>query len=195
MGWSLGLKAGTLQSPWLEAGASSRLAGLVLIIVASEMSSVGTSKTTRVKGRAWMGGQGLGGSDSFLSNNHFNVVIKRIPPATLKKRWETWNRDNRRERGPWEKRKPITWKEGFITFKQLKWVKVAQLCLTLYNTMDRSLPGSSVHGILQAGILEGVAMPSSRESSWPWDRICIAGRTFTVWATRETSNSWRSVLS
>ena len=41
-------------------------------------------------------------------------------------------------------------------------VKSLQLCTTLCDPMDCSLPGSSVHGILQAGILEWVAMPSSR---------------------------------
>ena len=52
--------------------------------------------------------------------------------------------------------------------------------------MDRSLPGSSVHGLLQAGILGWVAMPSSRGSSRPRDRTCvsciscIAGRFFTT---------------
>ena len=40
-------------------------------------------------------------------------------------------------------------------------------------TMDCSPPGSSVHGILQARILEWVAMPSSRGSSWPRDWTCI----------------------
>ena len=51
-----------------------------------------------------------------------------------------------------------------------------------------SLPGPSVHGILQTRILEWVAMPSSRGSSRPRDRIqvfSIAGRFFTIWATRE----------
>ena len=42
-----------------------------------------------------------------------------------------------------------------------------QSCLTLCNPMDCSLPGSSLHGILQARILEWVAMSSSRESSDP----------------------------
>ena len=42
---------------------------------------------------------------------------------------------------------------------------VAQLCLTLCDPMDCSLPCSSVHGILQARILEWVAMPFSRGSS------------------------------
>ena len=52
--------------------------------------------------------------------------------------------------------------------------------------MDRSPPGSSVHGVLQARILEWVAMPSSRESSQPRDRTrvsyvsCTAGRFFTT---------------
>ena len=43
-------------------------------------------------------------------------------------------------------------------------VLVAELCLTLCDSMDCSPPGSSVHGILQARILEWVAMPFSRGS-------------------------------
>ena len=42
---------------------------------------------------------------------------------------------------------------------------VAQLCPNLCNPMDCSPPGSTVHGILQAGILEWVAIPFSRGSS------------------------------
>ena len=63
-----------------------------------------------------------------------------------------------------------------------------QLCPTLCDSMDYSPPGSSVHGILQARILEWVAIPFSRGSSWPRDQIwvfCIAGRLFTIWVTRE----------
>ena len=45
--------------------------------------------------------------------------------------------------------------------------KLLQSCLTLHDPLDCSPPGSSVHGILQARILEWVAMPSSRGSSWP----------------------------
>ena len=55
--------------------------------------------------------------------------------------------------------------------------------------MDCSPPGSFVHGILQAKILERVVIPVSRESSQPKDRTpvsCTAGRFFTVWPTRET---------
>ena len=45
--------------------------------------------------------------------------------------------------------------------------------MTLYDPMDCSQPGSPVHGILQARILEWVAIPFSRGSSWPRDRTCI----------------------
>ena len=54
--------------------------------------------------------------------------------------------------------------------------------------MDCSPPGSSVHGIFQARALEWVAISFSRGSSQPRDRTRvshIAGRRFTVWATRE----------
>ena len=49
-------------------------------------------------------------------------------------------------------------------------VLVAQSCLTLCNPIDCSSPGSSVHGILQARILEWVAFPFSRGSSQPRDQ-------------------------
>ena len=61
-------------------------------------------------------------------------------------------------------------------------------CLTLCDHMIYSLPGSFVHGIFQARILEWVAISSSRGSSRLRDRTqisCIAGRLFTIWATRE----------
>ena len=64
----------------------------------------------------------------------------------------------------------------------------AQSRLTLCSSMDCSSPDSSVHGILQTRILEWVAIPFSRGSSQPRDQtpvFCIAGRFFTVWATRE----------
>ena len=48
-------------------------------------------------------------------------------------------------------------------------VLVAQSCPTLCDPVDCSLPGSSVHGILQERILEWVAIPFSRVSSWPRD--------------------------
>ena len=47
--------------------------------------------------------------------------------------------------------------------------EVAQSCLTLCDPMDCNLPGSSVHGTFQAGVLEWVAISSSRGSSQPRD--------------------------
>ena len=58
-----------------------------------------------------------------------------------------------------------------------------QLCLTLCDPFNYSLPGSSVHGILQARILEWVAISSSRGSSRPRDRPAspaVAGGFFTT---------------
>ena len=68
-------------------------------------------------------------------------------------------------------------------------VKVKSLShIRLCDPMDCSLPGSSIHGILQASILEWVAISFSRRSSQPrdWTWVShIAGRCFTIWATRE----------
>jgi len=52
--------------------------------------------------------------------------------------------------------------------------KLLQSCPTLCDLMDCSPPGSSVHGILQARVLEWVAMPSSRGSSRPRDRTHVS---------------------
>ena len=51
---------------------------------------------------------------------------------------------------------------------------VAKLCLTLCDPMDSSPPGSSVHGVLQARILEWNAIFSSRDSPQPWDRTHVS---------------------
>ena len=66
--------------------------------------------------------------------------------------------------------------------------KLLQSCPILCDPMDCSPPGYSVHEIFQAGILEWVAMPSSRGSSPLRDQtwvFCIAGICFAVWTTRE----------
>ena len=55
----------------------------------------------------------------------------------------------------------------------------------------QSCPGFSVHRIFQARVLEWVAISFSRGSSWPrdWTQVsCIAGRCFTLWATREADS-------
>ena len=65
---------------------------------------------------------------------------------------------------------------------------VDQSCPTLCDHMDHSPPGPSFHGILQARILEFIAISFSRGSSQPRDRNQVshtAGRLFTIWAARE----------
>ena len=65
--------------------------------------------------------------------------------------------------------------------------------LTLSDPVDCSLPGSSVHGISHAGILESVDSSFSRRSSWPrdWTKVsCTAGGFFTNWAVREAQEDW-----
>ena len=61
----------------------------------------------------------------------------------------------------------------------------------LWDPMDYSLPCSSIRGILQARILERVAISFSRRSSQPRDRTWVSrivGRLFTIWATREAQS-------
>ena len=83
--------------------------------------------------------------------------------------------------------------EGFWALPwacEMKWseVKVIQSCPTLCDRID-----STVHGILQARILEWVAFPFSRGSSQPrdWAQVSgIAGEFFTSWAMREALSMW-----
>ena len=85
--------------------------------------------------------------------------------------------------GPWETTH-IIYKQGLV--KHIMVYSCAKLCPTLCNPMDCSSPDSSVHGILQARILEWVTISFSRGSSWPRDQThvscvtCIAGRFFTT---------------
>ena len=85
------------------------------------------------------------------------------------------------------------WRNLWAQASDPQWVKgkvseVAQSCPTHCDPVDCSLPGSFLHGILQARILEWVAISFSRGSSQPRNRTrvsCIAGRCFNLWATRE----------
>ena len=64
---------------------------------------------------------------------------------------------------------------------------VIQSCLTLFDPMDYSPPGSSIHGTLQARILDWVAIAFSGGFFWLRDQTwvtCIAGRFFIVWGTK-----------
>ena len=86
---------------------------------------------------------------------------------------------------PWTKTQ-----SGYLlnAWSEVKWIEIAQSCPTLCDPMDCSLPGSSIHGIFQARVLEWGAIAFSRGSSQPRNRTQvsrIAGRCFTIWATRE----------
>ena len=76
-----------------------------------------------------------------------------------------------------------------IAWKKRKEESEVTQCPTFCDPMDHGLPGSFIHGILRARVLEGVAISFSRGSFWPrsWTGVSwIASRLFTVWATRES---------
>ena len=84
-----------------------------------------------------------------------------------------------------------------IEHKHISESEVAQSCPILYNPVDCSLLGSSVHGILQARILEWVAISFSRGSSQLRDGTWvsrIAGRRFNLWATKDSHSTSGRVL-
>ena len=69
--------------------------------------------------------------------------------------------------------------------------EVAQSCPTLCHPMDCSLPGSSVHGIFQAIVLEWIAISFSKESSGPRDRTRVShivDRRFTICDLSQKAN-------
>ena len=91
---------------------------------------------------------------------------------------------------------PVSGFRSFAFFFYFK-VLVIQSCPTLQGPHGLRLPGFSVHGILQARILEGVDILFSRGSSRPrdWTQVfCIAGGFFTVSATREAPFTSKSEL-
>ena len=88
------------------------------------------------------------------------------------------------------------WVKNYVHTKTCVWMdisalsvqfsSIAQSCPTLFDPMGCSLSGSSIHGIFQVRVLEWISF--SRGPSRPRNRTqvsCIAGRCFTVWATRE----------
>ena len=81
---------------------------------------------------------------------------------------------------------------SFLPKRSMVYLTVTQLCPTLYDPMN-----STVRWILQARILEQVAIPFSRGSSQPRDRTQVshtAGRFFAIWATREAQKAKHAPL-
>ena len=87
------------------------------------------------------------------------------------------------------------WASREAIYAGCEWVIVAQSSLTLFDPMDWSLPGSSIHEISQARLMEWVAISFSRGSFWPRDRTwvsCVTGEYLRVhraksWAGWSTS--------
>ena len=82
----------------------------------------------------------------------------------------------------------IQLRQKWLPHMRGKWVKVVQSCPTFCDPMDCSPSGSSACEILQARILERVAIAFSKVSHWLRNQTqvsCIAGRFFTIWVTRE----------
>ena len=91
---------------------------------------------------------------------------------------------------PWDslgKSTGVGWHFLLQCMKMKSESEFAQSCPTLSDPMDCSPPGSSIHGVFQARVLEWGAIAFSRGSSLPRDQIqiCIAGRLSTIWATGE----------
>ena len=82
--------------------------------------------------------------------------------------------------------------------QSLAWLKPlssSSSSLALYDPRDCSLPGSPAHRISRARILEWVAIPFSRRSSWPNDQTrvsCIGKQVLYRWTTREVPDACRS---
>ena len=97
--------------------------------------------------------------------------------------------------------KPQSWSltqaSAFLFFKGITVpCLVAQLCPTLRGPLDCGLPGSSLHGIFQARILEWVTISISRGSSWPWDRTrvsCLSCQRLAA-GLFTTSTTWEAQM-
>ena len=113
--------------------------------------------------------------------HQFPFVLKSVRSIKRKKKTCNYKEENR-GRSEISGGRPlyIEWVNKLLLYRRRIFLmrEVAQSCPTVRNPMDYSLPGSSVHGIFEARILEWVAISFSRGSSPPRDRTwvsCIAG--------------------
>ena len=134
----------------------------------------------------------------FLLNCDLIKMIATSLPLTSLNMWVNYSSNFKRvERDKWRNLllvEPCTSEKVCDWLISLCWWCLENECISCSvlsdscDPMGYSLSGPSVHGILQARILEWVAIPFSRGSSWPRDRTQfshITGRFFTVWATRQ----------
>ena len=131
-----------------------------------------------------------------------HIILNTALPLLARWPWESYltslslnpitlNQDTRRPDLTWLRLKEIMmlgYHSASCLAQHSEVSEVAQSCPTLFDSMDCSPPGFSIHGVFQARILEWVAISFSRGSSPPRDRTqvsCTEGRCFTLSATRE----------
>ena len=128
---------------------------------------------------------GVAKSQTRLSDFHFHFPwwlsgkdhpsfckILKFSPHLILIEWSKWMMNNL---------KSLITRGFFFFFKNSGKCEVAPSCPTLCNPVDCSLPGSSVHGILQARVLEWVAISFSRGSSWPRDQTEVSNPGLPHW--------------
>ena len=122
-----------------------------------------------------------------LQRPHLHLVLRRrLSALQCDVDWGRVRQCRRQRRLASGKEKGVPFSWG------LRMCKLLQSCLTLCNPVDCSPPGSSLHGILQARMLEWVAMPSSRGSSPPRDRTHVAFVSFVGSRFFTTSATWEA---
>ena len=152
--------------------------------------------------RDWRGSHGLA---YFMVPD--GLEMKKIPfsgvlatwwncvQAIVVRQWTQWTQMDRSVQPNAITKKPAQQDGNDVpsTSPMAPWTQVCkcqslQSCPVLCNPLDCSPPGSTVHGISQAGVLEWAAISSYRGSSQPRDQTgvsCISSRFFTIWVTRE----------
>ena len=116
-------------------------------------------------------------------NTEFQKTARIYKKAFLSEQWKKKIEENNRMGKTRDLFKKIEDTKGTFHAKKSMKVKVTQLCPTLWDPMNYT-----VHGILQARILEWVVFPFSRASTQPWDWTQvsrIAGEFINSWTTRE----------
>ena len=123
---------------------------------------------------------------------HASILASKIP--WMEKSGRLQSTESQRVRQDWATSPSLSARNNYYTGSQAseKWKWSHSVMSTLCDPIDYSLPGSSVHGIFQAIVLEWIAISFSRGSSQPraWTQVShIVDRCFTIWATREVRQS------
>ena len=137
----------------------------------------------------------------YIRTNNAGENIEKIEPSYTVGGNVNWCNHYGEQYGGSSKILELTYDPGisFLSIYPSKRCRCAQLCPTLCNFTDCSLPGSPVHGIFQARIIEWAAISFFRGDFWSRDRTpiscvsCIGRQTLYHWATREgpSQSKWK----